>query len=149
MLTAPPVSPNCKDVFVQIDKYICVEEKLTFSGQDYKVLWYADCTTHQPAVWFSIWRPNWPFHNYLQPLTIFTFQQGKVPFVNVFTPLATEFSSVFYNFLVSHSVSDKETDEKTKEGGDDEIMDDVTMYVDSVLDATACTAAAYFQFLTS
>ena len=49
MLTAPPVSPNCKDVFVQIDKYICVEEKFTFTGQDYKVLWYADCTSHQPS----------------------------------------------------------------------------------------------------
>ena len=55
----------------------------------------------------------------------------------------------FKNLLVSHSVSDKDTDGKIKEGGNDEIMDDVTMYVDSVLDATACTAAAYFQFFTS
>ena len=50
---------------------------------------------------------------------------------------------------LSHSVPNEGTDGKIKEGGNDEIMDDVTMYVDSVLDATACTAAAYFQFLTS
>ena len=41
---------------------------------------------HPAVVWYPIWPPNWHFQNYLQPVTIFTFQHYVLfPMYPIFT----------------------------------------------------------------